>query len=263
MPFPDSPRVIYEKNPLVEVICQLSFPAILKIDAEIPSHYQEKLRNEYPIFNEQQGASLKLDFPQELAQVFGNSLPVRSGRAIYSFISADQMWKINLTRDSLSISTRRYREWKDFKSHFEKPLNNFIEIYKPAFFSRIGLRYVDLINKSFLNLQDENWGSLLKPTIAGELADESIASHITQCVNQLTIKLDENGGIILLNHGLVNSSNKNDEHSYLIDSDFSTEQQTEANDVISKLDYFNRYSGRLFRWCITQRLHDALLPQSG
>jgi len=262
MPFPDSPRVIYNKNPLTEVVCQLTFPAILRIDSESPSKYQEKLREEYPFFNEQQGANLKLNFPKELAQAVGNSLSLRSGRAVYQFISLDKNWKITLTRESLAISTFAYKRWEEFKQHFEKPLSAFIEEYKPAFFSRVGLRYIDLINKSELGLQDVPWRELLKSPIAGELSDLDIAERITNCANQLTISLDDEGSIILLNHGLIgNDSNQTENFSYLIDSDFSTEQKTEVKDVIERIDYFNKQSGKLFRWCITERLHEALEPQ--
>lgn len=45
MLFPPTQRVIYHKNPLVEVVCQLRFPTILKIDAEIPVAFQEAVRS--------------------------------------------------------------------------------------------------------------------------------------------------------------------------------------------------------------------------
>ena len=47
MAFPEVERVIYERNPLDEVICQLRFPAILKID-EPPIAFQEQIRTRYP-----------------------------------------------------------------------------------------------------------------------------------------------------------------------------------------------------------------------
>ena len=49
MPFPEATRVIYHKNPLTDVICQLRFPPILKIDSEIPSLFQDTIREQYPL----------------------------------------------------------------------------------------------------------------------------------------------------------------------------------------------------------------------
>jgi len=260
MPFPDSPRVIYQKNPLTEVICQLSFPAILRIDSEVPANFQGKIQKQYPIYQEAQGANLKLNFPQELAQVVGNTLSLKSGRATYQFLSADKKWKVTLTRETLSVSTVEYKRWEDFKHHLEIAFTAFIEEYKPHFFTRIGLRYQDLIQRSKLGLDDISWSELLSPPIAGELSAPEIVDRITHCINQLTIKLDDEGGMILLNHGLV--SNEKSEDLYLIDSDFLTEQRTEVQNVNERLDYFNKFSGRLFRWCISDRLHESLEPQS-
>ena len=37
-------RCIYRRSPLIEVICQLRFPAILRIDAQAPAQFQEAIR---------------------------------------------------------------------------------------------------------------------------------------------------------------------------------------------------------------------------
>ena len=45
------PRFKYKKAPLIEVIYQLRFPIILKIDTELPSNFQESIRSRYPNLN--------------------------------------------------------------------------------------------------------------------------------------------------------------------------------------------------------------------
>ena len=52
MPFPETQRVLYKKNPLRNVICQLCFPPILSIDSEMPAQFQECIRSSFPSFNE-------------------------------------------------------------------------------------------------------------------------------------------------------------------------------------------------------------------
>lgn len=39
MSLPDVPRVLYAKAPLEQVICQLRFPTILKINLETPPEF--------------------------------------------------------------------------------------------------------------------------------------------------------------------------------------------------------------------------------
>jgi hypothetical protein len=45
-------RVLYEKNPLESVICQVRFPTILRVDSEVPSDFQDRIRGRFPIFSE-------------------------------------------------------------------------------------------------------------------------------------------------------------------------------------------------------------------
>ena len=60
MPFPEVERVIYARNPLDQVVCQLRFPPILKIDAEIPAGFQDRVREDYPNFSETSGWQLEV-----------------------------------------------------------------------------------------------------------------------------------------------------------------------------------------------------------
>ena len=44
----NEPRCIYENNQLADVICQLRFPQILAIQANLPVQFQEAIRDEFP-----------------------------------------------------------------------------------------------------------------------------------------------------------------------------------------------------------------------
>src|SRR6266550_1190316 len=120
MPFPDSPRVIYEKNPLAEVICQVRFPAILRIDSAPPVDYQESLRKTYPLFKENQSQDLKLDLPIDLSNIIGINAPFPFRvQTSYEFVSADGKWKAQLSREALTLSTTEYERGEQFKEHFK------------------------------------------------------------------------------------------------------------------------------------------------
>lgn len=259
MPFPDSPRVIYDKNPLVEVICQLRFPTILRIDSEAPAAFQERVRSAYPVFLEHQTGNLGQSLPPEMASM-AVRLSLGSGNKIYEFTSTDGMWTVNLTKDYLSLASHKYRRWEEFKSHLRAPLESLVECYAPSFFSRIGLRYQDAIIRSALDLADVGWSDLIKPYVAGELSQPALADNVEQVFTQSLIRLDNAGGRVRVQHGLAQDRNTG-EPCYVIDSDFFTEGQTETNDVINILDQCNQQAGRLFRWCITDRLHHAMGPQ--
>ncbi|MFR1260789.1 MAG: TIGR04255 family protein [Oscillospiraceae bacterium] len=46
--FSNQPRKFYRRSPLIEVICQLRFPDILKIEAHEPADFQDAIRQVYP-----------------------------------------------------------------------------------------------------------------------------------------------------------------------------------------------------------------------
>ena len=83
-------RYQYAVNPLVEVICQLRFPAILSISAKEPAAFQEAVRRDFPRY--------LVNHEQPAPKVTGLGTPnarLEQGAPItnYSFISADGLWK--------------------------------------------------------------------------------------------------------------------------------------------------------------------------
>lgn len=255
MPFPESQRVVYEKNPLDEVICQLRFPTILKIDSQEPAAFQEAIRKEYPVFEEPQALSVERGaqpIPPEVLRAMG-----LNARPVYKFKSADDRWAVALARDFVALTDGDYETWEAFKEHLEAPLSALQAQYQPAFFTRIGLRYRDVIKRSALGLGDVPWGQLLAPHIAGELGSLS-EKEVEATTRQVEIHLDT--GRVRTVHGLAKDE-ETSEFVYVIDADFFTEGRTEAKDVQATLKFFNRHAGRLFRWCIGDRLHAAMCPR--
>jgi uncharacterized protein (TIGR04255 family) len=101
MPFPKSQRVIYRRNPLEQVICQLKFPIILRIENELPAEFQERIRDRYPILTEPQMLTSGPEFPEEVMKLVGSLMPVRPAR-VYEFASADGHWRLTLSKDFIA-----------------------------------------------------------------------------------------------------------------------------------------------------------------
>jgi uncharacterized protein (TIGR04255 family) len=259
MNFPDYTRVIYKRNPLMEVVCQLRFPPIIKISHQEPVEFQDEMRHQYPLF-ETNRVSMPLEI-SNIAQQFG--LPIQSDVA-YTFKAEDQAWSLSITKEFIALTTSSYERYEHFRQRFQEALIVFERIYKPSFYTRIGLRYQDLIVRSKLGIEDKNWSELIARHIASELYDPDLAPSIQTVMKNLVLKTES--GQINLNHGLVpvrESKGNIDELAYLFDSDFYTEQKTEGNeDVWNILNKFNRSAGNLFRWSITEALHNAMQPES-
>ena len=259
MLFPDVKRIIYNKNPLDRVICQLKFPPILRIDTDPPAEFQGYVQKEFPNYSE------KTELPIRISSGVQDRIPPEemldpANTKNHEFSSEDGHWKINLTRAFIALSTNKYREWEDFKQKLETPLTTLDRIYSPSHFSRIGLRYKDIIRRSALGLDDVSWTELLREQILGILADSQISESVRNLESVYQIALPERESAVRVFTQLAQDKNS-DEVCYVIDSDFFKASKTLIDDVIGNLDYFNAHAFRLFRWCITDRLHESMEPQ--
>lgn len=258
MPIPESPRVIYGVPALEEVICQVKFPSILRIGSEAPADFQNIVRRQFPLFEEKDQV-LPEGLPPQIAEIMSIDLKAKSKGKAYNFISEERDWTVSLTRDFLALSTTNYSRWEDFRAHLDEPLRALHETYEPSFYTRIGLRYRDVIIPSKFGLDGVPWTELLKPFAAGALSEESVMDEVNESESGFKISLGEGVGEVQVKHFLAKVRGT-DEPCYVIDADYFTNIQTEINDAIEKLNVLNSFAGRLFRWFITDRLHNAMEP---
>lgn len=263
MPFPDAQRVIYNKNPLDRVICQLRFPPILKIDSELPADFQDKIRADFPNFSE--SSEIKIEVPQgkkfEIPLEFVKQAVQSSGIKNYEFSSEDGIWKVNLTRTFISLSTIKYEKWELFKDKLNGPLKALIDIYSPLYFYRIGLRYIDVIRRSLLGLDNVRWEELIKPYILGLMSSEVVGDNIKNMEAKYIILLADNESKVRILIKMVESDDKK-ENCFMIDSDFYKTNRASLAEAMDKLDFFNKRASRLIQWCITDQLHNAMEPDN-
>jgi uncharacterized protein (TIGR04255 family) len=250
MPFPESPRVVYEHNPLTQVVTQLQFPSILSISAP-PVEFQERIRANYPIYKREVAAVM----PEEIAGVLQKlniDLGVQGTR--HSFSTEDGKRELSLTQDFLALREERYTRWEHFFAELQAARGAVEELYRPALYSRVGLRYINEIDRAALGLADTPWSSLLNPALVGILGDARIVADVAELVSVTLVKLTGvPGGAVQLRHGLQADK-------YVIDADFFTTERSATDDIYSTLALFNRTSGNLFRWAISPILSAALRP---
>ena len=167
--FPDVTRVHYGKATLHEVVCQVRFPADLRLEKDPPAEFQQRVRAMFPLLNRKTQAVVA-SLPPEVAKAFEAVVPPSGTNTIWHFATEDGKTRLELTKDNLTLISRSYDRWEQFWKQFQEPLDAFVELYEPPFFVRIGLRYTNLISRSVLGLNDVPWHELLKPHVLGELA---------------------------------------------------------------------------------------------
>ncbi len=262
MLFSNEDRVIYDNSPLHEVICQIRFPDILAIEAKEPADFQEAIRADFPRY------LLKKDQPVPKITGFVNGAPQLERPAPvsnYHFVSADNMWKLNLTRNFIALSTLRYTTWEDFAKMLDKPLAQFIKIYQPAFFQRIGLRYLNLISRKKLDLEGTPWSDLIQSPYLGPLAEEDVREQTVMkssidvemmLDSSCRAKIHAGPGTIKAN---TPGAKQDTEPKFILDIDISMNGNIDIPMSAGSLETLHGHSTRIFRGAITQELHEAML----
>ena len=259
MPFPVSQREVYVNNPLAEVICQIRYPAILEIAAKSPVHFQNEVRSRYPWY-EQQSA---IGIPKELSDLLSGlpvPMPAIPQQPEHHFFTEDRNRSISLTQEFIAVSEKQYGRWESFRDELKSVERVFRDTYNPAFYTRIGLRYVDVLVRDDYGLDETPWLELLNPSFIGLLGDFKLSKDIQEFQTEAALRIpDVDQGIVKIRHGLTNKQSGGQE-IYSIDSDFQTTIRSSPEDAFEILDRFNRWGGYLFRWAISDKLRDALKP---
>src|SRR5436190_490120 len=108
MTFPASERIVFKENPLAEVICQLRFPTILAIAAEVPAAFQERIREGYPVYRRNDPLAVQ---PPEVGALLAR-LPLQApeGAAEHNFVTEDGSRTITLASTFLAVTETDYKD---------------------------------------------------------------------------------------------------------------------------------------------------------
>lgn len=258
--FSNEPRAILRKNQLAEVICQLRFPEILMISATVPAAFQEAIRSDYPVYTVRK----EVPAPKVNGRPGNFSLENQPAITNYQFASEDGVWRVNLTNTFISLACTQYTCWEEFAQRLDKPLAAFIQTYKPAFFQRIGLRYLNFISRKGLDMEETPYNQLIRPEYLGLLAFENVHEH-TVARSTVDAEVAIRGGCRVKIHagpGMVQQkgSSVNDPR-FIFDQDIFMPGNIPVNHAATALETIHTQAFSIFRGAITDMLYDALDPQ--
>ncbi|KUH59393.1 hypothetical protein AUL39_03495 [Tractidigestivibacter scatoligenes] len=260
------PRSRYTKCPLTEVVCQLRFPVILSIDKDLPVSFQELIRRQYPEYTTNIERQQQLDFVATPAGVITQP-PIQQENMNHCFTSEDGNWQINLTSSFLALSTRAYDRWEAFRDRLWLPVEALRQCYSPAYYTRVGLRYVDAYDRQKLGLQGIPWKDLLNSKILGMAAavdDERDIQNISQYTE---IKLDQHDATmrVITNFGATaDNPAQITPDTFIVDTDtYSLSRFPVGKEGIQGcLDFMHANSTDYGRWMVKQKLFEAMEPET-
>lgn len=257
--FSNAPRCRYENNTLAEVICQLRFPEILTIETQLPARFQEAIRGTFPLY------SVRKETPAPKLSGAPGNLQLQNAPQTnnYQFASEDGSWRVNLTSRFISLSCCRYTCWEDFAAMLDQPLAAFIQLYKPAFFERVGLRYINFISRKDLQLEGVPFRDLMESCYTGLLAEPDVEETATsRCSVDAEVNLS--GGCRAKLHagpGLVKRNGQQDQEvKFIFDQDLFMAAKVPVNYSAGALNTLHNHAWSIFRGAISDTLHKAMDP---
>ena len=255
----DNKPFVYEKNQIIETICQLRFPPILSIEAKEPADFQDTVRETFPRY-----------------ECRVEKLPAGNGGEVqsmknHSFISADGSCKLSLTKNFIAFSTVHYAGWETFANLLDEPLCQFIRIYKPAYFERIGLRFLNGISRENLGLSGHRWSDLLQPQYLSVLDDDDVEEDsVSKCSVDLERKLDSRCSLKLhagpgsirrtVRTGNGLQTVQEPEVRFIFDLDVFSGGNIPLAAAAETMELLHSHADRIFSDAITDALHEAMEP---
>ena len=249
--FPIQPDVQLENAPLAEVVCQVRFPPILRISAEEPTAFQERIRNSFPLVDLEHAFVLHVPGPG------ANDAPSAEPKAsIYRFHTPDKQMTISLAADFYAVSTTAYTHWRDFARVLGMVHEAAVQVYRPAYATRIGLRYIN-------RLTLRNTGCETIADLLGVLRAELTAPIRNPAWGEaveMRCRLVLPDGPARLTLGTVFET-QGDEPAFVLDLDYFEEGQLDLAGLIERCTRYNGVIYRAFRWSIQDNKLEIFKPR--
>lgn len=252
LPDPDEARL--ENSPLRLVVCQVRHSRTVGVsDAGLVVEIQRRIGEQYP------DAS-----PYEQQEVIftagpgGANANTRQGQQGWQFKSEDGTWTLTLQTDFFSIETSDYHDWTDFRERFEALLGGVAQVYSPKLEQRIGLRYVDEIERPDLSTPHE-WRGSIADDILGPVADPALGPAVR--VAQQVLELEGPGGTRgLLRHSCEPFPGSKPGSVYRLDHDCFRQRSRpfDVAEVLGTVDELHRLALQLFQRAITPAMYASL-----
>lgn len=254
MIFPEKERVHYQKTPLKNVVCQLRFPTILDIDSTIPAKFQDKIRAEFPIYKKSDSITKTVKINMTSPQI-SSAINKR-----YGFFSEDKKTKIFLASNYMSMETEEYKCWENFWENLQLPLAALNNIYNPAFYTRIGIRYIDIFSKKELGIfGEESWKELINPSFLGLIGDDKMEKFIKGENATYDLYDEESNTKMHISTGVIYQRLDN-EQCILLDTDIYTDIKTNISQLEERIKGFHKEANDIMRYFVTEKMEKIMEP---
>ncbi|WP_236181509.1 TIGR04255 family protein [Pseudomonas sputi] len=231
----------YKRDFLKQAVCELRFPTLMELgEQRPPAAFVKALRKDYPI----------LELNNEFTLGLGSTNAGSSN--IHILKSTKGKWSISLKENSLSIETSTYSGFDNLRERVLQVVDAAEKVIDSDFFTRIGLRYINVLKS-----EDEEITNWINPSLTAPITSK-VFTGINDFGGRMQL-LSEDGGC-LLQHGIQLSRTTTDgpiKPDYLIDID-TYRAEVPLSDTAAAIDIMHRQAFDLFDWALTDSARNFL-----
>jgi uncharacterized protein (TIGR04255 family) len=212
----------FKRNLIKSAIGELRFPILTALRSQtVPDELSKALRSPYPHY--EQGLVISPgQHEAELSHVFK---------------SRDRHWTVSLRQAAVSLETDAYASFEDFEKRLGKLVEILLPLLDTGFFTRVGLRYVNVLPVHRGGL--EGW---LNPKLHG-LSMTPGLGYLQRAWSELVGRTET--GRYNLRWGFPNELSQ----ELILDTDFYTED-VDAGNLFELLPNLHEQSFALFRYWV-------------
>lgn len=221
------PSETYSTNFIRQAVCELRFPTLFELEGpRPPAAFARAMRKEYPHQDVIQSVNLG---PGQMSQ--SNS---------HTFKSKGRHWSVSLRSSAVVLETTRYTTFFDFRARLDSLLRAASEVIDSDFFTRVGLRYINVL--PYMHSDAGYWvnEALVAPMVEGVYGDVSEFSQRIAGVTPV-------GGYLMQHGALPNDVGLSTEYS--LDYDLFSEEVS-LIDTLAIVDRLHELEFSLFMWSL-------------
>ena len=223
-----------------EVVCEIRFQLDASWDASLYRKYFKKIEKQFPTF-EPVNVPVVIEISQSIGG--GSSLSVPQ---VMRYTHSSRNLLIQLSENRIAVSMLPvYPGWRQMKSDIEYAWNKLCEVIQPSEITRVGLRYINAIERS---TEDETLERWIKP---GDYITLAALKSKKGFLAQATTRISESDRAQVTVTDQVPSDNYG---TFIFDIDRITEQPISAN-IEPLLENANRLHDDV--WNIFQSARNA------
>lgn len=221
---PDFTKTTFNRNFIKTAVCEIRFPILLELENTPPKAFQKTFRRKYPNFAVR--TSINLQVGDQKKENF------------YVFSSLDKVWTISIKSSSISIETNKYTSFTEFLDRFTELLPEANKFIDSPIYTRVGLRFIDVIPKNLTDIDGWIKKELLNPF--SQIGEPTMFWS--------AVKGKSEHGNFTFQYG-VQETNQSE---VILDFDFFVEN-IEVKQVTETLKKLHQDSLKLFHWSIEEK----------